>query len=199
MSTDSFHPTNPYAAPLTDSRTDQRPDTPEEAIRREHLSHEASIRAMGLLFLLGAVLLTLYVVAGGFMGVLALIAIAQGQANADLVGIGILVGIFVLVILITILQWWVGLGLRRLDHRVRTPAIALSALGLLGFPVGTLINGYFLYLLLSKKGKYILTPQYQAIRAATPHIRYRTSIVVWIFLILLIVVLAVGFTAAILG
>jgi hypothetical protein len=63
---------------------------------------------------------------------------------------------------------------------VRIPAIILAALGLLGFPVGTIINGYVLYLLLCARGRYILTPEYEEIRKATPHVHYRTSVVVWI-------------------
>ena len=62
----------------------------------------------------------------------------------------------------------------------------LSAIGLLGFPIGTLINGYILYLFLSKKGRTIFAPAYQDVIAATPHVKYRTSIVIWIFLALLV-------------
>ena len=65
----------------------------------------------------------------------------------------------------------------------------LSAIGLIGFPVGTLINAYVLYLLLSKKGRTIFTPAYLDVIAATPHVKYRTSIIVWIFLALIVVVM----------
>ena len=65
----------------------------------------------------------------------------------------------------------------------------MAAIGLLGFPVGTLINAYILYLLLSKKGALILSPAYAEIRRATPHIRYRMP--VWNWIVIAIVVLAV--------
>jgi hypothetical protein len=70
----------------------------------------------------------------------------------------------------------------------------LSALGLLGFPIGTLVNAYILYLYLSKKGRTIFAPEYKDVIAATPHVKYRTSIVVWVFLALVVglVVLAVA-------
>jgi hypothetical protein len=54
-------------------------------------------------------------------------------------------------------------GLRTLRPGVRTPTIILAVLGLLGFPLGTLINGYILWLVLSKKGQFIFSPEYPAI------------------------------------
>jgi len=61
--------------------------------------------------------------------------------------------------------------------------------------VGTLINGYILWLVLSKKGRFILSKDYAAIVAATPHVKYRTSpwILVWIVVgaILLMILIAV--------
>jgi hypothetical protein len=46
----------------------------------------------------------------------------------------------------------------------------LSGIGLLGFPIGTLINGYILYLFLSKKGRTVFAPEYQEVIEATPHV-----------------------------
>ncbi len=56
-----------------------------------------------------------------------------------------------------------GRGLRRLRRGVRGPTIALAGLGLLGFPLGTLINGYILWLMLSKKGQLVFSPEYAAV------------------------------------
>jgi ABC-type multidrug transport system permease subunit len=65
---------------------------------------------------------------------------------------------------------------------------------MLGFPIGTLINAYILYLFLSKKGRTVFSPGYQEVIAATPDVKYKTSIVVWIFiaLVLAFIVIAVG-------
>jgi hypothetical protein len=70
-----------------------------------------------------------------------------------------------------------------------------GAIGLLGFPVGTLIAGYLLYLLWSEKGNVVFSPRYQRVMQATPHIKYKTSIIVWIFLGLLGLVVLVGIIA----
>ena len=75
---------------------------------------------------------------------------------------------------------------RRIVDAVRDPVLAL---GLLSFPVGTIINGYILYLLFSKKGERVFSADYQAIVDATPHIKYKTSIIVWIFLVLLLLMI----------
>jgi hypothetical protein len=68
------------------------------------------------------------------------------------------------------------------EPSARVAAIVFAGIGLLGFPIGTLINGYILYLLLSQKGRRIFQPDYAHIVAATPEVKYRTSIVVWIIL-----------------
>ena len=72
----------------------------------------------------------------------------------------------------------------------------LAGFGLLGFPIGTLINAYILYLFLSKKGRTIYSPEYQEVIAATPHVKYRTSIVVWILLALVVVLIAAALPGA---
>jgi uncharacterized BrkB/YihY/UPF0761 family membrane protein len=65
----------------------------------------------------------------------------------------------------------------------------LSIIGLVGIPVGTLINGWILYLIHCKKGQTILSPGYQDIIAATPHVKYRRSVGDWIALGLVLAIL----------
>ena len=52
--------------------------------------------------------------------------------------------------------------------------------------MGTLIGFYMLYLLLSKKGTMVFSPEYKEIIAQTPHMKYKTSPVVWIALGLIV-------------
>ena len=66
-------------------------------------------------------------------------------------------------------------------------------LGLAGFPLGTLLNSYILWLIHSKKGKLILSPEYAAIVEATPDVKYRTTLLVWIILGLIVVALLAVF------
>jgi hypothetical protein len=76
----------------------------------------------------------------------------------------------------------------------RIPSAILSGLGLISFPLGTLINGYILYLLFSKKDSTIFSDDYKQVIQETPHNKYQTSLLVWIFLgLLALLVVLVSF------
>lgn len=152
-----------------------------EAIRREHIKHEASVRSVGSLYLLGSILLTLIGV-GGLLTAFG----DSGETTTE----GLPAVASVLFLLFAALQFQVGRWLRALNPKAKIPATILAIIGLLGFPIGTLINAYILYLLNSKKGVTVFSAEYAAVRAATPHIQYKTSVIVWIFLGLLIALLA---------
>jgi hypothetical protein len=166
---------NPYAPPTAEVADITGADPEAEIIRREHIKHEASIKSVGILYYLG----------GAFMGIAAVLFLF-GLSNNSL-GFGIAA----LYTVLALLSLAVGHELRALKPWARIAAIVLSILGLLGFPLGTLINGYILYLLLSQKGRRIFQPDYLEIVAATPEVKYRTSIVVWIVLgVLLLAIIA---------
>jgi hypothetical protein len=160
---------NPYAAPA--APVDDLPVNPEaEAIRRAHINHEASIKAVGFLYYLGGVLLT--------VGGVASLPGVQGGVSRPAIAL--------LLIIVGIGQLFAGWGVRALRSWARIVGCVLSGIGLLAFPIGTLINAYILYLFLSKKGRTIFSSGYQDVITATPHVKYRTSIVVWIFLALIV-------------
>lgn len=159
--------------------------------RNKYLSHEASVQGIGALYLLGSVFLILI---GAGVIVAGIIGITTGEAEA---AVGLVLGL--VYVPLGILQFWVGKGLRTLNPKVRIAAIVLSAIGLLGFPIGTIVSAYFLYLLASKKGEFVFSEEYARVRAATPEIKYRTSWVVWAFLIILILLIVLGIVAAVVG
>lgn len=164
---------NPYAPPVAEVRDVNVATSADETIRQEHIKHEASIRSIG----------TLYYIGGLFAGIAGIVFIAAGifaESNVATFGLG------VIYVVLGVLSYALGNGVRRFRSWARTTAIVFACIGLLGFPLGTLINGYILYLLLSAKGKRIFAPDYPDIVAATPHIKYRTSVVVWVVLGLLI-------------
>jgi hypothetical protein len=174
-----------------------------EAIRKQHLNHEASIQGMGSLYLLGGFFGSLLGLAYGAMGIAAISGLQgaipnNGPGPAPAIAGGFFVGLGVFVLAVAIAQFYAGWTMRKLDPKGKILAIIVTAIGLLGFPCGTLLSAYTLYLLLSAKGEFIYSPRYKEILAATPHIKYR-SIVAWVLLavILLIVVLLV--VAAFLG
>ena len=173
------HAANPYAPPA--ARVDDAPANSEaEAIRRAHINHEASIKAVGLLYYLGGVAVT---IAG--------VASLAGAGRAY--GAGMAAGL----VAVGAAQFFAGYGVRALRPWGRIVGTILSVIGLVGFPVGTLVNLYILYLYFSKKGRTVFSPDYQDVIAATPHVKYKTSIVVWIVLALLLVLVAIGIGSAI--
>lgn len=166
---------NPYAPPAAHvADIGSGADPHAEAVRQEHIKHETSIRSVGILYYLGG----FFMVIGG-IGLLTL-----GGMNEQM-QLGFLVGVIYLIL--GALSFVVARGIRQLKPWARKTCIVLSAIGLLGFPLGTLINGYILYLMLAAKGKRVFEPDYPEIISATPHIKYRTSIVVWLVLALLLI------------
>jgi len=162
--------------------------TAAEEMRKEHLKHEASVKSVGVLYYLGGGAVFLF-------GLVGLFAVPK-DSNAP---IAIVVFPVLLLFLFGAGQLWVGTGLRRLRRWARIPTGILSSIGLLGFPIGTIINGYILYLIFSQKGKVVFSDEYQAVIEQTPHIKYRTSIVVWIVLGMLLLLIAAGIIAAVIG
>lgn len=171
---------NPYQTPasnVSDVATDAEN---AEAIRKEYINHEASVRSVGILYYLGAISLL-------FVGIFQLFAPSE---SAD--SLGFLLAMSAVLVGLGVLYYWIGSGLRNLRNNVRSIAGVFAVLGLLGFPMGTLINAYILYLLFSKKGKMVFSEEYRAVIDATPHVKYKTSIVVWILLVLLLLAVAMA-------
>jgi hypothetical protein len=169
---------NPYAPPKARVDDVSGAASEVETIRREHIKHEAAVRSIG----------TLYYIGGGLTLIAAFLFFLGGVGQPDVAAITLTIGALYLVLSAALLV--VAYGIRRLKRGARIAGIVLSILGLIGFPIGTLINGYILYLLCSAKGRRIFAPDYAEIVAATPHIKYRTSIVVWIVLALVLVFVA---------
>ena len=122
---------NPYAAPQADLT--QPVPLNVEATRRHLLKHEASVKSIGILYTLGGI--------GLVLSGVSLFAVAAPEPL-----------IAVVLLALGILQLWLAVGLRKLKKIVRIPTMILAGIGLIGFPIGTLISAYILYLLGSQKG-----------------------------------------------
>src|SRR5262245_1634191 len=136
---------SPYAPPA--ARVDDVSANPEaEAIRQAHIKHEASIKSVGILYYLGGAVAIIG-------GIVFLFAPMPDRSMA--VGSAVVVAAFGVGGLFT------GWGIRQLQRWAQIVGSVFAGLGLLNFPVGTLINLYILYLFLSKKGRTIFAPDYQ--------------------------------------
>jgi len=156
---------NPYPAP-TSFVDDVRRSSQAEAIRREHLKHEASVRSIGTMYYAGSVLWSLFGV------YFLLVAIRGTEFTAwPLAVVSLVFGLASLVV-----AW----GLRGLQRWAASAAAVLSALSLPVVPFGTVIGAYVLVVLRSAKGRRIFSRDYASIVAATPHLEPGGSRVVWI-------------------
>lgn len=169
MKTQLRYPMETFAAAPSDSALETR---------KAYLSHEASVRSIGTLYYLSAGLL----ICGSLVALVTEKDIPAPKIFSSF-----------LFVIVGAVQIWAGSKVRKLDPAARTPVTVLSCLGLLAIPIGTLINGYILYLILSEKGKYVFSEEYRAVVAATSDVKYRMSPLVLFFiaLVILLVVLAI--------
>jgi hypothetical protein len=178
---------NPYAAPQT---FDAAPilDSDAEIIRKEHIKTEASIKSVGILYFIG----------GAFLLFAGIIGLTTPPVVEGVAGLAEQVTAIIFLIL-GIFQFILGAAVRKLKPWSRVGTGIASGIGLLGFPVGTLINAYILYLVFGRKGKMVFSPEYKEIIAATPHIKYRTPKIVWIILGIIVLIVALGIVAIAVG
>lgn len=146
---------NPYCPP-TAKLTDETSITARaEEVRLLMLRHEMGVKSVGALIIFGALIVmvpTIYF--GVWVGSRTLVSMAVATAIAA-VAAGL------------------GYGVRTLQAWARIPGAIASALGMVLFPFGTIINGYFVYLLLCKKGKFAFSEEYAHVRSLTPEVKYR--------------------------
>lgn len=177
-------PFNPFETPAASLDVPLDLTSEAERVRREHLPIESRIRSLGSLYILGGALAGVPMLIFGFTTALSSIGgglLPAAHEVGVLLGMGAFwAGLF-----------FMGLHLRRLRAWARWAAVALCSVGLLAVPMGTLVSGYFLYVLLSAKGATVFTPAYQEVIRQTPHVRLRTSPLAWAVLALLLVALAV--------
>lgn len=169
-----------------------------ELIRTSHLSHEANIQSVGCLYLLLGVLAALsglsYVVLGIAM-LNNMIPSMGGQPQTEVIVAGAMqIGFGVVTLAVSCLAFYSGRTMQTLNAGGKIAAIIMSILGLFGFGCPC-ISVFALYLLLSSKGEMVYSPQYKEIVQATPHIRYKTSMIVWILLFILLGLIAFGIIA----
>jgi hypothetical protein len=182
-----------------------------EDIRRAYLNHEASVKALGSLSYLGAFFFMLLVIfcfaaAGGAIDATAPVRGLPPEqmgiffavlGGVCLVGLLINVGVgyglrnlqvwarWVMIVLISLS--FVSLALRILLAGLISPEAAGRATGRALFP--GLIYGYFLYLVASRKGAVVFSREYKDVIRKTPHIKYKTSIIVKVCIAVLLVVI----------
>jgi hypothetical protein len=170
---------DPYAPPAADLINHADGGGASARLRRAYLTHEASVRSVRLLYYLGFWGIAMIAV------VLFSIAVAEGEDEvaAALVLLGPLAALY----------FYIARGLDGLKPWARNVATIFSVIGLLSFPLGTLLNGYILYLFYSEKGQKVFSEEYRRAVAATPHIKYETPLLVkvlgWVLVVIVVLVI----------
>jgi hypothetical protein len=159
-----------------------------EQLRQAYIKHESSVKSISLLYFLAGF--------GLLMAGIGFFISGINDESAEAVGAAI--GGSLMAFLFCAGFIALGINLRRLRRWTRIPIGIISGIGLLGFPIGTLIHGYILYLVFSEKGKMVFSDEYREVIRQTPHVKYRTSLAVWIILaiLLLILVAVIAFNVA---
>ena len=211
---------NPYAPPQTPIGGAGSAEVPgdmaeAEAVRRKYLSHEASVASIGSLHYLGVII-----------GVIALAMTfsapcsnPRGARGNRLSAVRCDSRVFVC---LRVRQPLTGYRLDGTEILARWTEVVLSSILLLiylivivstavqpsnpetgptigGSVVLSLILGYILFLLLTKKGSIVFSPEYRLIIERTPHIKYRTSWILKGCLIFVVVVILLAVIGAILS
>lgn len=155
------------------------------AIREQHIRHEILLKSIGTLYWFGTAICVLVIVA-------LFAALSTTNSNGEDLGV---VALFSLIYCVPgIIAAILGYGFRTLKPWVKIPGTIISGIGLLGIPIGTMINGYILYLIWCEKGKRVLADDYATIIAQAPHVKYKRTVGDWIATALII-----GLLVAILG
>jgi hypothetical protein len=177
-------PANPYAPPEATVDDVVAGVDSVVRIRQEHLLHEIRLKSVGTLYWLGTLMF-------GISGI-AMLTSGDASRPGSVVGVG--AAMSVLAVTLAVL----GYGYRGLRPWLVVPGATVAILGLLAFPLGTLINAYVLYLLFCAKGRTVLAKDYAAVMAATPTLKYRRTVADWVALgivgaLLLSLVLLIAF------
>ena len=210
---------NPYAAPRANLAPQHGKvgDEEEEQIRRRYLSHEASVKSVGYLSALGAAFMfvVVFIAIQQAMGTMPIAANANGQSTPR----GVFAATAVFYLGAAILNIALAYGLIKLQNWARWTMFGLMIFNVVGLiflgiavaattgnagPVmtgcvaGMLIPAYIIYLMASSKAGMVCSAEYKEIIARTPYIKYKTSIVVWIFLGLVLLLILIGVIGVIL-
>ncbi|MCW1883655.1 hypothetical protein OKA04_02875 [Luteolibacter flavescens] len=168
---------NPYQTPTGNEVSGPLPPD-MRAVRARHIQHEASVKAMGILCVLGGVMLL-----GSFAFVCIEVIAANYLPEPTATGLLFAFGLGTLKLIS-------GIGLGQLQGWSRITASFVVVVSMFAVPIGTAFGIYLLYLLFSPRGGRVFTAGYREIVARTPDMHYRTPRWFWIAIAVMVVLLA---------
>lgn len=183
-----FNDENPYRGPESDSiESADILNGKMEAIRKQFLLQESSVKGIGFLMVYLGIRSLIYGFILAVPEALPVLGLERDRfgRNELLPEVAVANGKFVM--FYGVFHIWIGWGLINLRNWGRITMGILALPGLIGFPICTLIYGYILYSLYSKKGKYVFSREYKQVMASTQTIRrsiLTNFIAIFVFLIL---------------
>lgn len=212
---------NPFEAPramIGEGAIHQDLDDREaEAIRRDHIGHEANIRSLGHLYYLVASLGAIGMVVGICVTAGLVTNGANGNPASGRDGID---GLATLVFAaFTAATGTVGYGLTHLRGWARWVGAVLNSLGMLvliidGLVLAALVkpmagvvflvglggfDGFFLYLLMSRKSNVVFSAEYREVVLKTPHVKLKGGIALKVVLVLILGCLVMAWLGGLFG
>lgn len=166
---------NPYAAPLVGRETVDPFQRDDALIRKQFIDCEGNIRSIASLLILGGLILAFV------FGFFSVDFVARGD-SADVA----LAALFGVIALLGAAQMIVGIRLQSFRPRARIGGIVCCVLWMFFIPIGTIIGGACLWYLVRPAAKYVFAPEYREVIRKTPHIRFQTSAVSWVFFIIML-------------
>jgi len=161
---------NPYASnPIS-----ERALTPQET-RAIYFPLESKLRSAGAIFFFPSIFGLLAAVSVILNGVYLANQPNQSTASHATLLIGLGIGLACIACYLFVICE----RLRCLSPKARKPAIVIFAIGLLGFPLGTLASIYLLSLLLGERGQFVFSEQYKTLQSQTPELKYRQTGLDW--------------------
>ncbi|MGJ8677747.1 MAG: hypothetical protein ACSHX0_09540 [Akkermansiaceae bacterium] len=171
---------NPYEAPVTQAPVSAQVASDDETLRRRYLKHEVSVKSISTIYWLGAA--GLLFSSFSLFSMMSSMNAVQGSREGSWV--------FYTFPAMGALLIAAAVGIRKLKFWGRVTATVVSSVGLLGFPIGTVVNLYILFLLWNKKSKVVFSEDYKLVISKTPHVKYKTPKVVWILLLVVVLLVA---------
>ncbi|MEM9236118.1 MAG: hypothetical protein AAGB14_05015 [Verrucomicrobiota bacterium] len=160
---------NPYRSPVALDMAEAS-GTAVQKLRQTLLWHETSIRGLGMLLLIVGIVM---------------IPVSIGTLKMQTGWTWIALGAGVL-------YTATGIGLRYRTRWAHRLGVVMTIPWLVLFPVGTAFGVYSLWLLLSERGRFVFRGEYEKVIRRTPEISYRTPMISWLA-VGVVIVLLIGF------
>jgi len=155
-----------------------------QLVRKNHLTHEASIKSVGLICFVASGICVL--ICGSNIATANSFTANGSQAGKTFfMMVGVIAGMLAPCYFIT------AFGLRKLAPWSKLPGTILSAIGLLGFPFLTFLFGIALYYLVTPKATMVFSDEYKEIIRQTSSMKYKTPGGILVFTFFLFLLLAV--------